>query len=137
MKYREITFQELRAFFKRERLAHPDLTMNERSHLGELSSDEDEESFTMASIYGIIDTLTNTVVGYCTTPSYDKSIASSIYIGRDYRNKGLASQILNSLKIKRLCCLTDNENAIRLYEGLGFQRKHSTPHAIRFEREIT
>ena len=137
MKYREITFQELRAFFKRERRAHPDLTVNERSHLGELSSDEDEESFTLTSIYGIIDTLTDTVVGYCTTPSYDKSIASSIYIGRDYRNKGLASQILNSLKIKRLCCLTDNENAIRLYEGLGFQRKHITPHAIRFEREIT
>ena len=135
MHYRELFVEELKAFFRKERLVHDDLTELELSHLGPPESCRIDEIYALTTIYGVFNRL-GELVGFCLIPSYDKTIAQSLYVARVHRAQGYASYMLNALKITLLCCLTDNANAIRLYESLGFQKKSITQHSIRFERKL-
>lgn len=136
MHYRELNAEELKVFFAQELASHDDLTDNELSLLKVPVTRFPEKAFILTCIIGIFDT-DETLVGFCLTPSYSKTIASSLYIGRQYRNRGFASWILNELKIDTLNCLVDNLNAIRLYESLGFQSVSKTAFSIRFERKLS
>ena len=136
MHHRKLSISELIAFYRKERLVHDDLTELELSHLGPPESCRIDETYTLTTIYGVFNHL-GELVGFCLIPSYDKTIAQSLYVARVHRTRGYASYMLNALKITLLCCLTDNTNAIRLYESLGFQKKSITQHSIRFERKLS
>ena len=58
--------------------------------------------------------------GYVIISKLERDILSNIYIHPRYRKKGLSTEIINTLDIKRLSCITENVNAIRLYKSLGF-----------------
>lgn len=135
MYYRELRVDELKAFFHKERLTYGDLSELELSHLGPPESCRIDETYTLTTIYGAFGH-PDELMGFCLIPSYDKTIAQSLYVARAHRTKGCAGYLLNALKITLLCCLTDNTNAIRLYESLGFQKKSITQHSIRFERKL-
>lgn len=136
MRYRELNAEELKAFFAQELASQDDLTDNELSLLKVPVTRFPEKAFILTCIIGIFDT-DETLVGFCLVPSYSKTIASSLYIGRQYRNRGFASWILNELKIDTLNCLVDNLNAIRLYESLDFKSISKTSFSIRFERKLS
>lgn len=135
MRHRELSVEELKAFFHKERIAHDDLTELELSHLGPPDSCRIDEPYSLTTIYGIFNEI-DILVGFCLIPSYDKTIAQSLYIARAHRSKGYASYLLNATNITLLCCLSDNTNAIRLYKSLGFKQVSQTSFSIRFERKL-
>jgi ribosomal protein S18 acetylase RimI-like enzyme len=121
------------AFVNNELSTFNDLTWNELSHLECLINKEAEKQLTLTTIVGIYNKQ-NENIGFCLLPCYSKNIVTSLYIGRQHRNQGFASWILNELKIDTLNCLTDNLNAIRLYKKLGFRETSTSYYSIRFER---
>lgn len=59
--------------------------------------------------------------GYLVVPSFEQDILTSIYLLPRFRRLGICSSIIEQLNIKRLSCIRDNVNALRLYEKLGFK----------------
>lgn len=135
MRYREIRVDELKAFTQKELSTYNDLTDNETSHLNHPVTKCSEGTYDLMILFGVFDDQ-NTLAGFCLIPKYSKNIMTSLYIGRAFRNKGFASWLLNELKIDSLNCLTDNLNALRLYESLGFKQVSQNAFSIRFERKL-
>lgn len=63
----------------------------------------------------------DTEAGYVIVPSFEQDILSSIYILPRYRKYGICTKVVNELNIKRLSCIAENKNAVRLYSSLGFK----------------
>jgi GNAT superfamily N-acetyltransferase len=79
-----------------------------------------QDFLTLSCIYSI-KSLDEEYLGFAITPSYDKTILSSIYLDTPYRKKGIAGKVIDILNIKQLSCLTENKDAIKLYYKLGFK----------------
>lgn len=82
-----------------------------------------EQFETLSIIYqiNIIENNIKEIAGYVIVSKVEKDILSNIYIHPRYRRKGLSTEIINCLDIKRLSCIRENVNAVRLYETLGFK----------------
>lgn len=59
--------------------------------------------------------------GYVIVPSFEQDILSSIYVLPRYRKYGICTKLTDELNIKRLSCIRENVNALRIYERLGFK----------------
>lgn len=129
MKLQSISLDELLAFISDEKQKHNDLTEDETSIIGP------EQSYSFISILGI--TVDDLVVGFCLVPTYDKTIATRLYVARDYRRKGYAKQTLNTLRIERLNCLMSNTTAMKLYESIGFRSRPISFQAVEFSRSLS
>jgi len=71
----------------------------------------------------------NKVIGYVDiTHKYEENEPYDVYVKEEYRNKGIATDMLSYAieldKNKRIMLLVDidNDNAIKLYEKLGFEK---------------
>lgn len=129
MKLQSISLDELLAFISDEKQKHNDLTEDETNIIGP------EQSYSFISILGI--TVDDLVVGFCLVPTYDKTIATRLYVARDYRRKGYAKQTLNTLRIERLNCLMSNIAAMKLYESIGFRSRSISFQAVEFSRSLS
>ena len=58
--------------------------------------------------------------GYVVVPSFEQDILTSIYVLPSFRKYGICTWVIEELNIKRLSCITENVNALRLYKKLGF-----------------
>jgi GNAT superfamily N-acetyltransferase len=70
-------------------------------------------------IYSII--LNNEDIGYAIVPKYMPEVLKSLFITPRFRRQGIGSKVTNMLKIEKLSCIADNQNALRVYQRLGFQ----------------
>lgn len=129
MKLQSISLDELLAFISDEKQKHNDLTEDESGIIGP------EQSYSFISILGI--TVADLIVGFCLVPTYDKTVATRLYVARDYRRKGYAKQTLNALRIERLNCLMSNIAAMKLYESIGFRSRPISFQAVEFSRSLS
>lgn len=129
MKLLSISRDELLVFISLEKQKHHDLNEWESSTLGT------EESYSFTSIIGI--TADDSVVGFCLVPSYDKTIATRLYVAREHRSKGYGRLTLNALKIERLNCLVSNTVAMEFYESMGFNKRPISFHTVEFSRSLS
>jgi len=130
MQHRELRWDELFSFIDDELNSFNDLDEFEK---GVLSSSKTAQHLNLA--IGAF-SKSGELCGFCLVPSYNFTIATSLYIARKQRNKGYAKHLLNHLKITVLNCLNDNKPAIALYEKLNFRKVYASSHSIRFERSF-
>lgn len=96
----------------------------------------DSESFKLTLIYFIL--LDNEICGFCLIPSYQPDILIRIYVSPEHRRKGLGSFVLQSLGIKKLNCLAENDVGLAFYRNNGFSTSYAwnnNPHAFTFTKD--
>lgn len=65
--------------------------------------------------------LDKVIAGYCSVNVSNATALEKLYISPDYRNRGIASFVLNHLNIRSLLVIKKNTSAIQLYIKNGFK----------------
>lgn len=111
-----IDAETLKAFFVKETLKH----FKNKTEYGNISYLEGVPGPTdMVDIYAVYHCFE--MKAFAIVPTYVKSVLSRIYVSDDFRNKGVATLLINQLQIKSLGCVSDNTTALSLYSTLGFK----------------
>lgn len=79
------------------------------------------------------------VCGFAIVPKYKTNLLSSIYVSPNYRGKGIAPFVIDSLEIETLSCIAKNVGAMRSYEKIGFQiepSEDSTNESLKLVRKL-
>lgn len=111
-----IDAETLKAFFVKESLKH----FKNKTEYGNISYLEGVPGPTdMVDIYAVYHCFE--MKAFAIIPTYVKNVLSRIYVSDDFRNKGVATMLINQLQIKSLGCVNDNTTALSLYSTLGFK----------------
>lgn len=111
-----IDAETLKSFFVKESLNH----FKNKTEYGNISYLEGVPGPTdMVDIYAVYHCFE--MKAFAIIPTYVKNVLSRIYVSDDFRNKGVATMLINQLQIKSLGCVNDNTTALSLYSTLGFK----------------
>ncbi len=113
-----VSEEVLKEYFTQESFKH--IAAGTQQHNSDYIS-YSEGIFDLTTIHVL--TKDNRIAAFCIVPKYNKDVTMRIYVGQEHRRKGLASFLLDSLKITELSCLKDNEAGLALYKKLGFRTK--------------
>ena len=95
---------------------------------------QSDDIFTLNHFYGLF--FCDTLVGFCIIPTYEESCLVRIYVEPEYRNQGIGTYAIEKLKITKLHCLTDNVEALKLYQFLGFKTSFKYTYSVCMERTL-